>query len=123
MSGIMFENVYDFSTNLTAGWQATFHLRDGEQAPFDLDGCDASISLYRQDTDQLEFNWTTDNNLLTLGDSQVIANVAPSQMTPSSWVLAAERYPVQYYRYVLEINRADNTLLIGISGNFTIYDF
>jgi hypothetical protein len=122
MPDINYQNVYNFSTNLTRGFNATIACLDGDQLPLPVQS--ATMILTRRADGLQEFVWTSSNNLISiLANGQLIINVAQANMTPQQWIVAAERYPYQLYDYVLRVMDAQPALLFSIAGSFTIFEF
>lgn len=117
-----YQNVYDFSTNLTRGFYAEIDCLDGNQIPLPI--ASATMLLKRHADQVQEFAWTNTNNLISiLNNGRLIINVAAAQMTPSEWITAPERYPYQLYDYILSGYDASPALLLSITGKVTIYQF
>ena len=133
MSGTVYKQAYDFSTNSSAGFLAVITCLDENKAPLPVNSAEMLVTLSTnfEDSGLLhksnlpEFVWSSNTGEITIGaGGQLTIRVDSATLLSSdSWMHHAEQYPQQIYNYLLSIYDTQQNLLFAITGKLTIYNF
>lgn len=121
MSGTVYKDVYDFSTNTSRGFLAVLTCLDENLQPYDIHSAEMLVS---RPGNLPEFIWNTTNGKITLGSGgSLTINVATTDLMPKTWINVSEQYPHQIYNYIISTYNLQVALIFSMSGAFTIYNF